>query len=216
MRIKMDIGTLVRGLRAVALATCGQHPDMLIEIVGNELRFVATDGRWLVEWRESQKKLPEGAEGTRVAVSGPSLVAAIPTLIKFAEDDDVRGSLLLGAGAGFSDEKLNPIRIEHALGAVTINGAALSTVGPYMDKYEAMVRPARYPLPEQYFGATADYLGLVTKAFRICRPRDANLLMRTGGSHDPIHITSELVPQLTVILMPMIVAGRNPSDPPKP
>ncbi|MCZ6868086.1 MAG: hypothetical protein O7G84_01120 [Gammaproteobacteria bacterium] len=206
----MEIIDLVRGLRAVALATGGkQFPDMLIDVVDGELHFVATDGCWLIEW---QHDVGRSTEDARVGVCGLSLAAAIPTLIQFAEGQETQGDLLLGDGAAFVEDGVKPIRIEHGLGAVTINGAALSGL-TFADKYEALMRPARHPAPAPYFAGTAGYLTKVAEAFKIVGGRaDPNLLLRVGGAMDPIHVTCPDLPELTAILMPVRLSDRSPKS----
>lgn len=206
----MDITKIVRGLRAVALATCGEKfPDMLIDVVDGELHFVATDGCWLVEW---QHDVGRSTENARVGVCGLSLAAAIPTLIRFEQAQEAQGDLLLGGGAAFVEDGVKPIRIEHALGAVTVNGAALSGL-TFADKYEALMRPKRHPAPAQYFAGTAAYLAKVAEAFKIVGgTADPHLLLRAGGATDPIHVTSPTIPELTAVVMPLRVDERAPKS----
>jgi len=210
----MKTSDLVRGLQVASAAAGNNTPNVLIDVTGDEVRFVGTNGHWLVEWSQHME-LPDEAQ---VGVQGDSLTTLLPALMRAAERTqrgakDARIDLILSEkAASFPEDGPRPIRIEHDLGAVTINGVSLSEV-PFVSQYAKILRPGKYPPPTAWFAGAAEYILQLGELFTdACRTgKTPTLMFRTGGESDPIHVTSDSVPELTAVVMPVRCDGRTPS-----
>lgn len=206
MIIQMNVNDLVGGLSAVSLALGNDTPNLLIETTGTAVHFVGSNGHWLVEYACPMQT----SVRTRVGVCGVSLRTMLPAIKRLSRGKEHQLNLLLGEPPEFPEDKPKPVRIEHGLGAVTLNGVSLSDVG-FADSYNKLIRPDDYPAPEAWFAASADYLSDLAEAFTAAGSNDKapTILLRTGGECDPVHATSDAVPGLTVILMPVRSDGRT-------
>ncbi len=194
MTYQLTIRELSRGLKTASLAMGGKHDAVLLNVRDGELRLVASDAHWIVEW--SCKLVGPDA---RVAVNGQSLRAMLPAMAAFVESGYEESRIAIGDAF---------VRLDHTLGSIEMRTTPVGDL-PYAEKYVKLMRPAKYPPPTVWWAGSTIYMEKVGEIFRVASDGVANLLFRTGGERDPVHITSDEAPNLRVTLMPVAVAGRT-------